>query len=1064
MAFELNSQQKEAVFYDGLKPLLIEAGAGSGKTRVMTERVKYLLERGEDPESILVCTFSNKAAVELKDRLIRYTLKENSKIRKSDVNKMHISTIHSFCLDLVKEKGFNFEFYDDDYNERRFMFIYKHIKELGFVNEAHASRGQVNNIANKFSEYIEFGVDEEGLTNYIQENFPVDEKYVEFIKENYIDGKFPSKAVRKDEILKDSAYNARYLQTIKAFPIYKQLLKENNATDFAFIQSIALDILKEDNKTQYKNILVDEFQDTDPIQIQIFKILMDEALKNNCEGNIEGTFTAVGDMNQNIYGFRGASFNYFEELDNEKDCEVKSIDVNHRSTNQIIELSEDFIKDHRKEYSKQTIKPFKNISRDCYYIKNQDSEVEAENITNLVKHLVESGKAEYKDILILFRSVKFSAPSLIEEFTRNEIPHHVRGSTSLDETDEIKSILTLLNFIVQFKSEVPFFTDKSWSNIKSFTGENFNTLWNLSDETKEILNNLQDNYEQNVLETGKRVQKSMGASSKRSFKGMFNHDEEVLVEIFKEIDEPVLSQDFLKEIGVTNSDDLEFFANLNSLKDNLSNKTFEERDTILTVYYKLLDICGFMDEDFINNSENKDIIRNISILTGTITNYEKIISKYDIRGLYWYLFTNIGNYKTKSVNEEGVQLMTVHESKGLEYPITILASLNSEKFPKKYADERNHKGKNPYYTPNEFLKYKIPFEEEEKKHIEEEENIIYVAMTRAEDTLILSIAPKKKKDTLSIGEAMPSVIKGLIERNPDKLKELKMDNLDCIEKIVSHKDIGSNEKLSLSYSSIERYESCPLAYNLAYDFEFKSTDTELMNYGSIIHNALDEINKLIKEGVSLNDKEIILLVSKIYNEYFDVSIDPFEKQNIIENVLYYYKNHGKNLKVLDSEYEFDITGLNYNLNGAIDLIYETEDGNLGIIDYKNTLSINEDKVNDKYAKQIYTYIVALNDDPLYMDRKVTEAYIYSTRFRKLFKVNLDEFENIIHEEDILEISEKIKLDTFENNINNQCMWCDFNFICLNKRCPNCGKPILDEQELCNDCEVTYLLSEYDEDL
>ena len=190
---------------------------------------------------------------------------------------------------------------------------------------------------------------------------------MEFIKENYIDGKFPSKTIQKDEILKDSAYNARYLQTIKAFPIYKQLLKENNATDFAFIQSIALDILKEDNKTNEDNTnllkeieipkpnrKVYKFQDTDPIQIQIFKILMDEALKNNSEGNIEGTFTAVGDMNQNIYGFRGASFNYFEELSNEKDCEGKSIDVNHRSTTQIIELSEDFIKDHRKEYSKQT--------------------------------------------------------------------------------------------------------------------------------------------------------------------------------------------------------------------------------------------------------------------------------------------------------------------------------------------------------------------------------------------------------------------------------------------------------------------------------------------------------------------------------------------------------------------------------------------------------------------------------------------------------------------------------------------------------------------------------------
>lgn len=92
----------------------------------MTERVRHLLETGADPESILICTFSTKAADELKDRLIDYALDENSTIQKTDINKMQISTVHSFCMTLLKVLGYNFDVYDDGYSEKRLLFVYKH--------------------------------------------------------------------------------------------------------------------------------------------------------------------------------------------------------------------------------------------------------------------------------------------------------------------------------------------------------------------------------------------------------------------------------------------------------------------------------------------------------------------------------------------------------------------------------------------------------------------------------------------------------------------------------------------------------------------------------------------------------------------------------------------------------------------------------------------------------------------------------------------------------------------------------------------------------------------------
>ena len=159
MAFKLDENQKKAVKYDEPFKLIVPAGPGAGKTRVLTERVKFLLDNGAKPESFLVITFSREAANELKERL---SDKENG-IDIHDVNKMQISTIHSFCSELLRESGKSgFNILDDDFNERKSMFIRRYRDELGLKREARISGSKLGSVINKFDEYSTFHVDTEG--------------------------------------------------------------------------------------------------------------------------------------------------------------------------------------------------------------------------------------------------------------------------------------------------------------------------------------------------------------------------------------------------------------------------------------------------------------------------------------------------------------------------------------------------------------------------------------------------------------------------------------------------------------------------------------------------------------------------------------------------------------------------------------------------------------------------------------------------------------------------------------------------------------------------------------
>ena len=849
IAIDLNKDQEEIVTYAGDKFLSVEAGPGAGKTRVLIEKVNYMVnELGINPESLLIITFSTKAAEELQERLTEGDL------LKSDVQKMHISTIHSYCGRILEENGqVGLNLISDDAGEKNLLFIGKHMEELGFVKEAYMSKSEINVIADKYNEYCSFDVDSDKLINYIEQNRPISEEYVTFVR-NYMeanDGKYPYDEVKEDEEYKKSRYNAKYLQIAKSYPIYEEILKREKAIDYAHMQKNALEIAqKEGFKTQFTNILIDEFQDTDPMQMALFEELMKTAK----------TFTVVGDINQSIYGFRGSNTNPFTYLAKhyKDEFEFKSLPTNYRSTHEIIDISEDFIKHQRPEESALgKAKCGRQVHNNTYYLVNNYNTargkgrasvaVEAENILKIIQYLIDKKKINrLSDIGILFRSVKSSSSRcigpLLEKLEENDIDVEI-NTNDLLEKDEIKSVLTLFYHLVSDDNpHKTFFNrwEKDWLNLRAYADQ---ILFKLSDETKKILYDLQDNFEDEVVNAENSIWlRDHKSGGKKTFAKVLERPEEMLIEIFDSVTRPVLANENLLEYGITNEDDLEFFRKLNELKDSLyaADVKYYERPTVSEVYLKLLtDITGFLtEEEVLSNDEE---INNLSQITSSLQTFVDVRYERDIRGAFWFIYRVIGNHSAfKEDKKDAIQIMTIHGSKGLEFPVVIIPSFKKDTFPKKFTnpEEKDWINMGPvYFTPYDCLSYP-KFDAEfgpEASHDMEEERVIYVGMTRAEDVLILSslvdnVNPAKES-TLESGDFEnlpkgPERLESAINENSDTCKFIDIDNIHIDITPRKPEDEDDSYCIDLSFTALENYNNCPFRYKLANQIGFSITEKQ----------------------------------------------------------------------------------------------------------------------------------------------------------------------------------------------------------------------------------------------
>ena len=1212
MKFKLNDYQKEAVRYFDKKPLLIEAGPGSGKTRVLVERIKYLIEEKKlDPSTFLVITFTRKAAKELKERLSEY-------LTKNEIEEMQISTIHSFCLEILNKSKHSLNVLDDDLNLKKSVFIYAHREELGFEKYTHLTRGKVQNVIEAFGDYTTYNVKTDCLVKELEEKLVIRPEYYKLVDESYEStGHFPKAIIDFDDKSKDyeahktSWNNALHIQTAKAYPIYLELLKEYNYIDYNVMQKNTLECLEKKPKTDYTNVFIDEFQDTDPIQIRMFEILLNQILKEN-EGkdkeDIKATFTVVGDVDQSIYAFRGSREDYFKHLEDRYPVKKLALNKNYRSTDEIIRFSEDYIIHQRDPNSKKKLEGNRNVSRDIYYLENETREVESEKLIEIIKNLKDNKIIEeYSDIGILYRSVKNNSKELIEKFNENEIPFQTSGLSNLDEQDEYKYFIILMHFILENRRLSSIEAD--WLNMTAFTDKQFEKpMFKLSQRTNYILNKIWSNYEDELLEVAREEYYKFNERKSRAenIKTIFNWDPKLQEIIFKKVKKPVLKRDNIREYGISYEKDLDFFDALFDLKENYLEKRKEkiekakeeeeqiiedeieedvkfdaskidcerikeeeqrkrqefkenqendeddEKDkisTILDFYYQLLEIGGFVDFDYISKDENKESLELFSMISQMIYDYENTYENDDISGFFYFLLANARNYGKDIENENGVHLMTIHKAKGLEFPVVIVSSLNERSFPKDYENPLNDHS-DFSYAPAHCLEYKENDEDDEKIHYAEEERIIYVAMTRAQDILILSkdIKYSDKSSKKSRCERLESDIETLnkllgeieefkekkinkrtikrmarefceiivvdrlskeeyklnkdyfIEKHAEKIIDFingnyiadSEDDLEFVmkrsirEKTLEFKkiydiktrldalietsplirkideidentfkpEIGA-EKISLSYSSIEKYESCPLDYNLRYNFGFKNSDNYGIIQGNVVHNSLEEINNIILEekkkraekgetfdkvdnSIFISREEIIEVVSEIFDQTQNIEDVDNAKEKIICDVLYYWDKYGRELDILESEYAYEIEESNFILKGSVDLIYKTEDG-IAILDYKTSNLNNKseeelDALFNKYKKQLYTYALALKEDEKYMGEEVELVQIYPVISKEMkdFEINDEKIEE--RREAIIDVARKISNDVYNTDKFDceKCENCIFKFICINE--------------------------------
>ncbi len=495
-----------------------------------------------------------------------------------------------------------------------------------------------------------------------------------------------------------------------------------------------------------------------------------------------------------------------------------------------------------------------------------------------------------------------------------------------------------------------------------------------------------------------------------------------------------------------NLDGLKFFRKLNSLKAYVKSKEYlDSEDTILDIYIRLLtDVCNYLDEDFINDDANREVLENLAIISNTFYNYEIIDNNKDLKGVYLFLTFNIGGYSTQQDESEGVQLMTVHKSKGLEFPVVILLSLNEKRFPKEYKDRHDR-----FFTPNSCLDYKNMNEAEAiREYIEEEDRIVFVAMTRAQDILILSNLIKKNEefDELKyrlnddLSEIEKREIIKEIPKGHEKIHELINKNIsDCvfldgnyseIPKTVCEKPQSKNEDfLNLSFNSLEDYIECPFKYKLLHEINFAESTVEYNKLrGLFVHNLLETVNNRIKSNNNqyIGDEEVLAVFEKFKNSFHfeNLRLSQDEFNEIKNDILYYYHTFAKDLSILKTEQHFQITKEFYQLSGIVDLIYKTKDGKIGILDYKNTNHVSNHYVKN-YIKQVYTYLIGLNHA-----LEIESLKIYAVKARKMIDIELNQASLDILLDELDAVSQNIGNEIFECNMDEDCVNCGFSNICI----------------------------------
>ena len=850
---ELNEAQRAVVGHtDG--PLLVIAGPGSGKTHSIVLRALNLLLLGKAaPTQIVLCTFTEKAALEMRDRIAAAARKLGYT---GDLSELTVSTIHGFC--------------------NRLLMRHRHLTPLGHSYETLDELTQLLFLFEHFDEI--FGA-------------PVGGRYLGRWKTRWttIEGacryfdKITEELVDAEELVASADL---FLAAIgQAYQAYERCLFANNRVDFAHLQRLVLDLLNDPDVGEavvrsIRYVLVDEYQDTNFVQEQLLLKLTAES-HNLC---------VVGDEDQSLYRFRGATVrNILEFPQRVPDCKVLKLTTNYRSHPSIIERYDrwmasadwsnpdglDFRYDKTIHAAPDTEFPEYPA---VFSIWGRNPPDEARRFADLVAYLKQNGVIEdYSQVALLLHSVRqeHSRPYL-EALEERGIPAFCPRARAYFENQEIRDIVGCFALIFGWYGE-------GRGDVAGAVGE------------------LAAYVDRSIIDLARRF-------------AMPHPLAQALQSWASEISRLVEGA----SLDVRPADYL----------------------------YRLLAI-----EPFLTYIQNENAARNLAIFSQLLNSFQTyyhytVVTHANRRLLRLHLFNSffrllydggINEYEDpdQPLPNGYVQVMTIHQSKVLEFPVVVVGSLSAQLSSPKRID----RDLAAFYL-------RPPFEPEDRITLFDRMRLHYVAFSRAQKVLVVTAHKRPKDHFRPIWEGLPQwpyVRKELLAAQRFRLRE-RMP----IKKTYSFT------------GDLKVYETCPRQYEFFRHYDFTPSRSAVIFFGLLVHQTIEEIHRLVLDGKleQIDDARVQELFDRTFNFLClsDVRpVGPAARQAALDQVLnYFHQNREEMKRVVETEVDVSVEKDGYILTGKVDLLIGG-DGKLELLDFKASERSSDPELLATYQDQLCTY-------------------------------------------------------------------------------------------------------------
>jgi len=903
---DLNQQQRAAVTY-GEGPLLILAGVGTGKTTVITRRIAWLIaEKCAKPAEILALTFTERAAAEMEERV--------DLLVPYGYIEAKIGTFHSFCDSILRENAILLGL-SPDYQilteAEQVIFLKDHLFELP-LQRFRPLGNPVKHLAAILTLFSRAKDEDVTAGEYLA--------YAENLAAEVDEGATEEERMLHQEEIADQ------MELAQTYVAYQRLMAENAFVDFGDLITLTLKLLREHPlvrkryQDRFRYILVDEFQDTNYAQFELLKLLAGHR-----------NLTVCGDDDQSIYKFRGAAISNILGFRSEyPDANLVVIVENYRSTQQILDSAYRLIQYNnpdRLEVREGIDKRLHAAAGDGMPVQQQHFQEIADECDFVAETIASGVKAgrTYRDYAILVRS-NAQADDFLQALNLLHIPWHFSGSRGLYDREEIRTIIAFLRILADPRDNMSFHYVAS-SSFYSVAAEDlaFATSY-----------------------------------SRRRNKSLF--------EVFRVA---AKSEEFL---GIS-AEGREAMTRLaDDLAATLSLASQEKTGEVL--YHYLTERTGTI-ATLSNSEDSQDALKvqNIAKFFSIIERFSRV-AKYDrVPWFIDYLDSLIDAGDNPPVgeadwDEDAVNVLTIHQAKGLEFSIVFLVGLVSGRFPSAHR-------RDAIPLPDGLIKDILPGAESDF-HKQEERRLFYVGMTRAKEGLYLTSAkdyggkrPRKPSQFVSEALDLPPTQLNVVKGSP--IASLLRHGKTPVETVVetsTSDDLAllprGEEMLVLSNRKIDDYLTCPMKYRYIHILKVPIRQHHSVVYGSAIHQAIKRYNtaRHVGEAISLSEVQDAFRQAWQTEGFLTREHEELRYQEGLEALAEFYSHaRAEETKPTYIEQHFSFVDGGVKIVGVFDRIdipnvNQPQDGL--IIDYKTSQVKDQEEAEKKTkaSRQLAIYALA----------------------------------------------------------------------------------------------------------